>query len=210
MPSVSTQELRRTPLFPIHRYYTGQLYFDGAATLTGTSGTVASYVFIANGLYDPNVTGTGHQPMGFDQMMAIYEQYTVVRSTITVEFNNTSTFPVRAYLYLAPDTTALTNTAGIVENGLVKHVSLAAAGTAGCLKRLSLNCDVARYFGRRSQRELLDDVNLFGTAAANPTEGVYFVIAIQDFNASATATVNILPEISYDSIYWEPRKLSPS
>jgi len=64
------------------------VYSETSLTVASTSGSSNSYFFSANGLFDPNTTGTGHQPMGFDQMMLMYEQYTVFASKITVEFIN--------------------------------------------------------------------------------------------------------------------------
>jgi len=37
-------------------------------------GAAAGYVFNLNSLHDPNTSGVGHQPTGFDQLIAIYEQ----------------------------------------------------------------------------------------------------------------------------------------
>ena len=35
------------------------------------------YVFTINSLFDPNRTGAGHQPLGFDQLSALYARYRV-------------------------------------------------------------------------------------------------------------------------------------
>ena len=40
-------------------------------------------VFSMNGLFDPNITGIGHQPMYFDNYMGIYGRYRVNRAYIT-------------------------------------------------------------------------------------------------------------------------------
>jgi len=37
-------------------------------------------------MYDPNLTGTGHQPMYFDQMAALYNHYCIISSKIKVTF----------------------------------------------------------------------------------------------------------------------------
>lgn len=47
-------------------------------------GAPTTYVFSCNGLYDPNITSTGHQPHGFDQMMVNYNNYIVTASAIEV------------------------------------------------------------------------------------------------------------------------------
>lgn len=53
---------------------------------TPTSTSVQQFQFLGNGIYDPNVTGTGHQPRGFDEFMDIYQKFTVLGSTCTVQF----------------------------------------------------------------------------------------------------------------------------
>lgn len=41
--------------------------------------TVLTYhLFRANGIFDPDVTGTGHQPLYRDQVADLYTNYTVI------------------------------------------------------------------------------------------------------------------------------------
>lgn len=49
------------------------------------AGVVSHYLFRANGIYDPNFTGIGHQPMGHDQWSNIYNHYQVIESTCTIK-----------------------------------------------------------------------------------------------------------------------------
>lgn len=67
-------------LFAKHRY-TEQLtlYTDNLTNRTGSE-----YAFRINSLFDPDFTGTGHQPVGFDQMSAIYRIYRVYKVDIQV------------------------------------------------------------------------------------------------------------------------------
>lgn len=53
---------------------------------TPTSTSVQQQRFMGNGIYDPNITGIGHQPRGFDQFMDVYQKFTVVASQCTVQF----------------------------------------------------------------------------------------------------------------------------
>lgn len=50
------------------------------------SGAATNYFFRALGCYDPDETGTGHQPMGFDEWSQIYQAYRVISSRIKVTF----------------------------------------------------------------------------------------------------------------------------
>ncbi len=188
-------------------------YYETGISLTGTAGVYSQYVFTANGLYDPNITGTGHQPLGFDTMMAYYEQYTVMASKITVRACGNGIQAVNVGLCLAPDTTTLV-VPDVIENGLIVSKVLdgragGGYGTGNRIKTLNLTCDVARYFGRPGGRGLLDDTNLYGTVAANPTEQVYFVIGQWGFGSFTDNTaVSMDVTIEYEAYFWEPRKIA--
>jgi hypothetical protein len=206
--------LKQTPLFREAVMQKGMLYYDCNLTRVVPLGGAAAtnYFFTANGLYDPDITGTGHQPMGFDTMMTFYEQYTVVSSAITVAVY--SDYDVRVALFINPDAVSVTEQRAIVENGLAKTVAIngAITETSRPHHQLSLNCDCRDYFGRRTQQELMDDTSLQGTATSNPTEQVYFAITAWFNGLNPGANKNIWFDIclSYDVIFWEPRKVALS
>lgn len=60
--------------------------FNLASDATLTSYTGSQYVFRLNSLYDPDLTGTGHQPYGFDQYAALFNRYKVDKVTVDVIF----------------------------------------------------------------------------------------------------------------------------
>ena len=49
-------------------------------TLTSASNGIAKQYMRMNSLFDPDQTGTGHQPYYFDQFAALYNRYTVLGS----------------------------------------------------------------------------------------------------------------------------------
>lgn len=61
-----------------------KLRYCTVTTLTGTGGARALNAFAANGIYDPDITGVGHQPMYRDTYASIYNHYKVLGSKITV------------------------------------------------------------------------------------------------------------------------------
>lgn len=63
-----------------------KLIYREALTWTQASGNVGDNVYRANSLFDPDLTGTGGQPLGFDQWAAFYFYYTV--TGVSVEVTN--------------------------------------------------------------------------------------------------------------------------
>lgn len=63
-----------------------KLHYIDSATLTSTVGTIGFNAYRLNGIFDPNATGAGHQPMFFDQFTPIYRNYRVLGSKISVRF----------------------------------------------------------------------------------------------------------------------------
>jgi len=209
--------LMRPPILPSTSRQIGQLYYESALGLTApTTGNAVTYFFSANGIYDPNITGTGHQLIGFDQMMLLYEQATVVRSSIEVTFNVGPGLTVQCGVALFPDATGLTNPQQLVENGLIKMIPITSGSSTfqnqHMRTQVRLDCDVAKYFGRPSYQGLLNDDNLYTTAAANPVEQVYYGIVAWQISPDGSTTTSIGFDvlIAYDAIYWEPRKLAIS
>jgi len=211
-PSVAFSLKETLPVFPVSKTVTQQLYYESGLTMTGAAGILTRYVFSANGAYDPNITGTGHQMMGFDQMMLFYEQYVVVRSKIKVTFWSATATPQRVAISLCPDTTVAASITDLVENGLTVMSYCGNANTNGMFRGdsvLELTCDVAKYFGR-SRKDLIAGTEFYGTAAANPVEQVYY--QIQTWNPATATTVTCAFDVvlSFDIFYYEPRKTGGS
>jgi hypothetical protein len=199
------------PIFPATKRVK-LYYYDYGLNRSGTAGAVNNYVISANGLFDPNITGTGHQPMGFDQMMLMYNQYTVISSKISVcIYNTTASVAVRAGVYLSPDAASIVDPSRLMENGLITTKVIPAINVAGYIKEFDLQCDVLKYFGRaKNARELLNDDLLYGTAAANPTEGVFYQVTAWDPFGASNWSIYADIIVEYDAIFWEPKKLTVS
>jgi hypothetical protein len=192
------------------------LYYEYQITLTGASGILDTHYFSANGIFDPDITGTGHQPIGFDQAMLFFEQYVVFRSTITVTFkNNAAGTGVRCGVFLNPDTSNPT-ISGVMENGYMKSAVVNGTESANSgpgfhnMKTVSLSCDSVAYFDSKSRKLHAMRDTFSGTSAANPSEQVYF--GIFAFNMVSATTYELFFDvmISYDVRFWEPRKVAAS
>jgi len=171
--------------------------------LVSTAGAVASYVFGANALYDPDITGTGHQPMGFDQMMQFFSHYTVIRSKLILVAANATSTPMQVCLRYDAAGTPLTVIERILENGGNVNTHLDISGSTNAQKEISLICDIAKLQGV-NPLALTADNTLRGDVASNPAELTYF--HVQLFSASGfTGTVNFDILIEYTAYFTEPR-----
>lgn len=204
----------KTPVFRVSPYITKMFYYDYIHSLTPVLGVPDTDFYAANSLYDPDTTGVGHQPIGFDQIMLMYEQFTVTHCRIRVTFQNGNDQSARVALFLSPDAVGITDPIKIVENGTIVTAVLqgnnGSTQAAQSQKTLEYAVDVKKYFGRRNNREILNDPELHGTVGANPTEQVYVGVCAWNPHAASNNTIYYDLVIEYDAIFTEPKKLAPS
>lgn len=60
------------------------LKYDQRIVITSTVGALVTQIYRGNSCYDPDYTGGGQQPVGFDQWSAFYASYMCYASKITV------------------------------------------------------------------------------------------------------------------------------
>jgi len=191
------------------RFKTTLAYQEGGITLNpGVGGTVANYVFSCNGLYDPNITGTGHQPLGFDQFMLMYNHYTVIGAKIRVDYVNTDgTNGACVGIYIKDSSTTTSDYRLIVENG-AKYKRLTKTGGDRDSCAMVMNINPPKWLGR--SKPLAND-NMRGSSAANPQEQVYFHIFASPFDQSTdSGAVQISVKIDYIVVFTEPKELTLS
>jgi len=180
-------------------------YVESIVLTTGT-GLLGTYQFSVNGLYDPNITGTGHQPMYFDQLAAIYNHYTVVKSKISVKCTSGVSGVQLIGCYIEDDTTITpTSAQAAAEQSSAVSRILSPAGVEGALQ-FSKAWNAVQAFG---PNPLAND-NLQGTSGANPTEQQYFTVFTQDVAAASIVTVAFTAVIEYETIWDELKNLNSS
>lgn len=173
--------------------------------LTSASGVPAYYKFSCNGLYDPNVTATGHQPMYFDQFSGLYYHYVVLASRIKILCYTGPTVPYLVNLFIddvggAP---AQTDPVGVFENSLAQRPKIA---TEYLPVELMASWDAKKYFGP----DPLDNNSLAGTGLGNPVEQSYFTICVKTVDGITSATARVVVEIEYTAIWKELSDVAPS
>jgi len=187
------------------------LRYYASISLNPAVGVAADYVFSANGCYDPDITGVGSQPYGFDQMMQFFDHYTVIGSRCVVECaNNNSTTPEYAMIMLRDNATSYSGTAPasvLMEPGSVRQL-LAQAGSAPTVGTLAMGFSAKKFF---SKNDILGEETYQGTVGSNPADQAYFHVLLIPQNTTDDLGANVLNvTIDYQVIFTEPKILAPS
>lgn len=167
-------------------------------TISATSGVPGSYTFAANGLYDPNLTGAGHQPMTFDQFASFYKYYTVIGAKISAWFTpvTATSEPLCCGIFLDPNNDGLPGTS-------LTHI-LEASGTKYRFGSLSDGRHVMKvnsnFSAKRdmSTTDPLDEPTLGAGFTANPSKLAIFRLFMGPLDESSTvSSVQINVRITY-------------
>ncbi len=180
-----------------------------AFKITLTADAFRTYQFRANSLFDPDITGVGHQPRGFDQYMILYDKYAVVSSKITVKAWDPRTVePFMLSIRVKQNTTASDATYfDAVENpgGMVRF-GTAQNGRPPLSVRASVN--VAKFFNRSGG--IADDPDLQGTASSNPNVDVWYDVHVSPIGALNAGALDMVGWIDYRVMLLEPKKIGGS
>jgi len=181
-------------------------YCEQVTLNTGVGGVTQYYNFNCNSLYDPNSTGTGHQPLYFDQVASIYDHYVVIGAKMVVRWmktDGTASAPTTVGCYINDDTTVTPSFSAGMEQSQGRHRVLTAASPK---TTFAMKWSCKKAFGG----SILANTELQGTSAANPTEQQYFTIVLQDPEFAAVTATVFTVVIEYDAIFEELKNLDSS
>lgn len=170
-----------------------------------SSTTVASnIVFRCNGMFDPDFTAVGHQPLYFDQIGAIYNHFYVVRSKIKytiVPQGTTAQAPYRAVAMIKDTSTATLDLDQMSENN-TSITRVCTGGINPTKEVISLYYDGQKTWGPA----LLSNSRQRGTVAQDPSEQIFFELDVQALDGTSAVDVHVLVEIEYTAV-WDERTL---
>lgn len=185
------------------RYYT-------PANIDPAAGVAVPRIFRANSLYDPDYLTGGSQPRGFDELMVLYNHYTVVGSKITVTFANHDTAqPVIVGIHVSTDPASTGPIRDFIEQGNVKYKVLSAdTGAGNNVGTITEYASIKKEFGLKN---IMDNHNLRGDAGANPNEELFFnIFAAPQDDISNPGTTRLSVLIEYLVVFSEPNDLTGS
>jgi len=173
-------------------------YAEVISVTTPGAGVPWQYRFSVNSLYDPNSSGTGHQPYYFDEMANLWNQYIVKGSKITVrasKYNSAADVPVVLTLWVEDDTSTPVDIQTSMEQG--RKIRLIGADDG--VVKLTKGWSMKKSFPATNR-------NLLAAApTANPSEQQFFYLSAQAADLSNSATIYLTVEVEYYTEWFEKK-----
>lgn len=180
-----------------------KMKYSSKITLAQSAAGVSVFQFFSgNSLYDPDVTGVGGQPEGYDQWSSFYNRYRVYGSKCRVQFTTVgNTNPLQNYeVVLAPVTinTGYT-TPSDARSGPYNKWSL--LGLGANLPTLTSYMSTAKIFGQ-NKVTIKSDAQYTGTTGnigtgSNPLTQWFWEVLINSVDPLAQGTVYCYVTLTY-------------
>ena len=171
-----------------------------------TSGAGNYHLFNFNNCYDPDRTGTGHQPLGWDQWVAFYGIYRVISASVkVVAINTTDDNPFHMALNFSGSTAGATGVDASAEGrGKSRY---------GGDQQKILSARAFRrghsVFGVSKSQYRNDDLYRGPTSGAPSKEGIIQIWVIP-FDEATTTTISFKAEITYYVMFQNSKLLVQS
>jgi len=168
-----------------------------------TASGLSVQTYRLNGLYDPDSTGAGTQPVGFDEIMAFYKYYRVLKAKAKISVVNGGTAAITA-AQLSNSSSVPTQITAMAANSYGR--ADLSAGTYGNNRSvLHYNVDIGNWFG---VKELIDQ-DFLGSASSNPSQTLYLHIGMEEIDLSAK-DMSLFVEFEWTTRFLNPVALDNS
>lgn len=174
-----------------------KLRYSQAITLAGSTGAAGVQVMRGNSLFDPDKTGTGTQPLYFDQWSAMYNNYVCYASQIKVTIVPTAGLSVGIQGCLAPRYSD--NAFGSTDYDRAAQCPGAVTGEISqspSIMVLKGFMTTARVYGVPNSAINIED-NYAALTSATPTNVWGWNILVCSADRASSITTNIWVEMTY-------------
>lgn len=193
---------------------TVKMRYVDQVTLDSNGLVLAQHSFSANSIFDPDVSGSGHQPLGRDEWFNFYDHYIVTSSSIRATFFPTSSaavIPSVAGILLNDSGTPISglNAYTLCEQGLSNYKIVSENQSTGKPTSISKSFNSKAFF---NIGDIKDNFKTLGAGQnASPTEQAYFNIYSQPCDLTTdTGSYQVIVQIDYNVCFSEPKQLAQS
>jgi len=151
-------------------------------------GAANVYQFRLNSIFDPNFTGTGHQPTTHDQLAVIFEEYTVTDVRYKLSAVNSSTAVAGLVAVQTADNFGVfTDITTLIEQGQCEWKQLGVLNGANTIVTFNGQVDLARVMGT-TRSKYADDANYTAVFGNSPTDIAYLNVYLSEASTGTAPT----------------------
>lgn len=188
--------------------YSTKLKYTRTGTITSTSGVPGVQTFRGNSLFDPDQTGVGTQPKGFDELAALYDHYHVSGCKIEVSAATASATQLDDLCILA--TTDASPTGSSIDVYSESPYSKRIFGIANQEKfKMKSYVSTTAIFGISKSKAKADDV-YSALVTADPAAPWRWHVIYQSGDRSSTQGCTVTVQLTYYCTFYDRKDLNSS
>lgn len=169
------------------RILTKLRYVDTYA-LISTAGAIAKQVMYLNSTFDPDNSGSGHQPLYRDTYAGIYDQYAVVACRATIQFQSlAATTGMVCGAVIEDDNSSSSTPTVLMEQNLGKHMLLPPFTGSISNRTITISWVCQKHLGI----DPFTSQSYKTAVGSNPSEVAALVVWSVPADGSSTATVQV-------------------
>lgn len=161
------------------------------------AGLLAGYVFSLNNLFDPNVTGVGHQPVNYDQYTAMFTTYQVYRCEARITVWAPGSQMITG-VTVSRDPAVPSAFEVAIENGMTEWKGCDANGSGQGVREFTMDIDLPKLWGM-SHKQYMGDDRTRSQMTTFPLEQAYLICWACDAQLGDPAAHAWAVELRYHS-----------
>jgi len=181
-----------------------KLKYSEQFILTETTGTANSYIFRGNGPFDPDLTGTGSQPSGYDQWSSFFLSQRTLGCRIKVRMISlaaTLTY-FRYCVGPIPGTVTYNNSSGIDNMAVGKYVQTREVITNTKPQVVDMEFSTAKIYGK-SLNAVEEEDDFSSVIGGIPNNQWTWQIMLDALDLTNTASITVIVELWYDVVFYQ-------
>jgi hypothetical protein len=169
--------------------------------------TYSDTVYNLNSVFDPENTGVGHQPRGFDVLAGLYNKYRVFKCRSRMELRQRAAHGISGLLLPSNSSTGLTTADLPMEAPRATRIPV--TGASQPIPFVDVTYDCAQILGQtRAQYAANEDTSALVTA--NPAEGVFLHAFQWQLDSTTVLDCEFTHYLTYEVEFFDRKFDGPS
>lgn len=163
--------------------------------------------YAMNNLFDPDITGAGGQPIGYDALAAKYQFYKVYGASIKASFSNGQSGAVGISEALVGTATSTTTPVWdqMEDQAGTRHKMIPALGSSGSVKSIRMYRKPRGTLGVNKKEYA--SANFGAAVTGNPVTQAYWIVGVRAWDRTTTTSIKGSVKLTYYCKFYGPKLL---